>query len=137
MRVLLAPLLAGTFLLAACASTEWTPDQLAAASDVRLCEAFQAAKSVGHYKSEIVAEIDRRAFLRPEVRQAVLDGKMAIGMNSTEVVCSWGQPTEINRLQMASGTSSQWVYSKYLGASVGSTYRYVYLDDGYVTAVED
>jgi hypothetical protein len=53
----------------------------------------------------------------------------AIGMSADEVRNStWGKPKKINRSTYASGTSEQWVYDNY---------RYIYLDNGIVTAIQD
>jgi hypothetical protein len=41
---------------------------------------------------------------------------------------NWGPPEEINRTITAFGTSEQWVY-------IG--YRYIYLENGVVTAIQD
>jgi tetratricopeptide (TPR) repeat protein len=52
-----------------------------------------------------------------------------IGMTADEVRnSSWGSPLKINRTTTAYGVSEQWVYSDY---------RYIYLDDGIVTAIQD
>ncbi len=52
-----------------------------------------------------------------------------IGMTADEVLAStWGEPEKINRTTTAYGVSEQWVYS-------GN--RYVYLDDGIVTAIQE
>ncbi|MGG1650410.1 hypothetical protein ABHN03_16530 [Paenibacillus sp. NRS-1775] len=52
-----------------------------------------------------------------------------IGMTSSEVIDSrWGRPQDVNRTTTEFGTSEQWVYSGY---------RYVYLEDGVVTAIQD
>lgn len=53
----------------------------------------------------------------------------AIGMTAEQVRNStWGSPDEINRTTTAYGIHEQWVYSNY---------RYIYLDDGIVTAIKD
>lgn len=53
----------------------------------------------------------------------------AIGMTPDEVRNSyWGNPKEINKTTTAYGTSEQWVYSGY---------RYIYFDDGVVTAIQE
>lgn len=52
-----------------------------------------------------------------------------IGMTANEVRNSrWGSPRDINRTKTANGVHEQWVYS-------GN--RYVYLDNGVVTAIQD
>lgn len=52
-----------------------------------------------------------------------------IGMTASEVRAStWGNPNKINKTTTVYGTSEQWCYSNY---------RYIYLDDGYVTAIQE
>lgn len=53
----------------------------------------------------------------------------SIGMSEEQVKEStWGYPLYINRTTTAYGNSEQWVYSRY---------RYIYLDNGKVTAIQD
>ena len=61
----------------------------------------------------------------------VANGRVAIGMRSTDVVASWGDPSKINRTITAGGTREQWVYSR-------GNYKnqYVYVENGVVTAVQ-
>ncbi|MFD2746899.1 tol-pal system YbgF family protein [Paenibacillus yanchengensis] len=52
-----------------------------------------------------------------------------LGMTPEEVKAStWGKPNDINRTTTKYGTSEQWVYSHN---------RYIYIDDGLVTAIQD
>lgn len=52
-----------------------------------------------------------------------------IGMTSEEVLNStWGRPKDINRTRTEYGTHEQWVYN------IG---KYIYLDDGIVTTIQD
>lgn len=56
----------------------------------------------------------------------------SIGMTASEVrESSWGEPSDINRTTTSFGVSEQWVYSNYSG------YRYIYLDDGIVTSIQE
>ncbi|KGE16617.1 hypothetical protein [Paenibacillus wynnii] len=53
----------------------------------------------------------------------------SIGMSANELLNSkWGKPKDINKTITEYGTSEQWVYSDY---------RYVYLEDGIVTAIQN
>jgi len=53
----------------------------------------------------------------------------AIGMTEAQVRNStWGSPEKINRTTTANRVSEQWVYAGY---------RYIYFDDGIVTAIQD
>lgn len=52
-----------------------------------------------------------------------------IGMTADEVKKStWGEPTKINKTTYSWGTSEQWVYSNY---------RYIYFENGIVTAIQE
>lgn len=56
----------------------------------------------------------------------------AIGMTAAQVRAStWGKPSDINRTTTRYGVSEQWVYNTYSGT------KYVYLDDGIVTAIRE
>jgi hypothetical protein len=52
----------------------------------------------------------------------------AIGMTEDEVKNStWGEPEHVNTTITENGVSEQWVYSGY---------RYIYFDNGVVTAIQ-
>ena len=56
----------------------------------------------------------------------------AIGMTAAQVRAStWGEPSDINRTTTQYGVSEQWVYNTYSGT------KYIYLDDGIVTAIQE
>lgn len=44
------------------------------------------------------------------------------------IISSWGKPNKINRTTTANGTYEQWVYLNY---------KYIYLDNGIVTAIQE
>lgn len=51
-----------------------------------------------------------------------------IGMTKDQLLlCKWGKPEKINTTQTINGTSEQWVYPDY---------KYVYLDSGVVTVIQ-
>lgn len=53
----------------------------------------------------------------------------AIGMTGEQVlISSWGKPDKINRTTTATGNYEQWVYPNY---------KYIYLDNGIVTAIQE
>lgn len=53
----------------------------------------------------------------------------AIGMTAEQVEAStWGKPKDINKTTYSWGVKEQWVYSDY---------RYIYLEDGIVTAIQE
>ena len=47
-----------------------------------------------------------------EVKQAVLDGKVEVGMTPEMVVVSWGEPTEKVQRSNSAGDEEIWVYRK-------------------------
>jgi hypothetical protein len=52
-----------------------------------------------------------------------------IGMTEQEVIYSkWGLPKHVNKTTSAYGLSEQWVYDNY---------KYIYLENGIVTAIQD
>jgi hypothetical protein len=61
--------------------------------------------------------------------QALTPSTPRVGMTASEMSAStWGIPKDKNRTTTADGVSEQWVYS---------SNKYVYLDDGIVTAIQD
>jgi hypothetical protein len=61
-----------------------------------------------------------------------------IGMESHEVVKAWGKPDSINTTRVEGAVpSEQWVYEDYLGRYTGSKFRYVYVENGKVVAIQD
>ena len=53
----------------------------------------------------------------------------SIGMTHKQVEAStWGKPTKINKTTYSWGTTEQWCYPDY---------KYIYFDDGYVTAISE
>lgn len=67
-----------------------------------------------------------------EIKQQEVDSQKvnpSIGMTAEEVKDStWGEPKDINRTTTEYGTSEQWVYPNY---------KYIYLDDGIVTTIQE
>ena len=56
----------------------------------------------------------------------------AIGMTADEVENStWGKPYDINKTTTKNGISEQWVYKS------GSSFKYIYLENGVVTAIQE
>lgn len=76
-------------------------------------------------KSKIVLRYDEIS----EKKKFINMKDPAIGMTAKEVENStWGSPQDINKTTTASGVSEQWVYSGY---------RYIYLENGIVTAIQE
>lgn len=63
-----------------------------------------------------------------EICEMVSEHRIRIGFNRDQVRDAWGAPEDNNRTTTAAHQHEQWVYS---------SGRYVYLDDGVVTAIQD
>ena len=73
--------------------------------------------------------------VRPEFRQDVIDGRVAVGMTQGEVELAWGNVYTTNRTTTASGIQEQWVFTDYRDGR--PRVRYVYVENGRVVAVQD
>lgn len=72
-----------------------------------------------------VGEVVNEGKINTKLRESIPQ----VGMTKDEVInTKWGRPEDINRTVTSYGTSEQWVYPDY---------RYVYLEDGIVTGVQD
>lgn len=84
----------------------------------RILRTEEALKDYNEYISE-----------REEQKKADVKAEPSIGMTADEVRnSSWGEPKKINKTTYEWGTSEQWVYS---------LDRYVYLENGRVTAIQE
>ena len=84
-------------------------------------EYFNYDEIVGSYGSYADSENQKKYWLsgnEPEIGMSELDVKMS----------SWGEPNEINRTETKYGVREQWVYDDG---------RYIYLDDGIVTSIQE
>lgn len=77
-------------------------------------------------------EAKRAAFIRSlgwpsRLAEAVIERRVVVGMNAGMVRAAWGDPVDVNTTVTAAGRHEQWVYGRG---------RYVYLDDGAVTAIQ-
>lgn len=78
-------------------------------------------KDTKRQEAQLVEEAKRKENLKGK--------KPQIGMTEDEVInSSWGNPKDINKTTTAYGTREQWVYS---------LNKYIYLDDGIVTAIQE
>jgi hypothetical protein len=88
--------------------------------------------------SQVLSLVNRDEYLKDledrfgkEFAMAILDHRVAIGMPREAVLESWGRPSDINRTITESVTSEQWVYGTIPNA------KFVYLEDGLVTSLQD
>ena len=65
----------------------------------------------------------------PPFKQAVLNGKIMLGMTTDMVRASWGEPNDINQTVTADYVREQWVY--------GDFGPYVYFLDGILNSWQD
>ncbi|OME54136.1 hypothetical protein BSK59_16280 [Paenibacillus odorifer] len=92
---------------------------------------LDANKALPHIKtlSDMVVKKTNENIARNQQKLDEMYYDPAIGMTEEKVLLSnWGKPKDINRTTTKYGVDEQWVYS-------GN--RYVYLEDGIVTAVQE
>lgn len=68
-----------------------------------------------------------------EIRD-ILNRIIWTGMTKEQAVLSWGRPSSINSSGGIYGSYEQWVYKKYYGRMLGSTYKYLYFENGKLTS---
>ena len=84
-------------------------------------------------KEKREAEAEREKEQEQERLQELRRTEPYIGMTAEDAKRSaWGYPDEINRTTTQYGTSEQWVYEGYQYDN-----KYLYLDDGIVTAIQE
>ena len=72
---------------------------------------------------------EERRLKEEQKRQEYLANEPQIGMTAEEVKNSnWGEPKKINKTTFEWGVTEQWCYPNY---------KYIYLDDGIVTAIQE
>lgn len=87
------------------------------------CNTFRHTGVIQRRVAELKKIIDD---LSPSARQKVVQGQVWIGAPAKAVEAAWGRPRDINSTVTASGRREQWVYPG----------KYVYLEDGTVTAIQ-
>lgn len=84
----------------------------------------EIAKS--HGKASALDELVSKGYSKQKA-QDLLNGVIWIGMTANELKISQGEPQDINRTITKYGTDEQWIYGD----------RYVYLENGIVTTIQD
>lgn len=85
----------------------------------------EAAERTAAARAERARRIRAKGW-SPSITNAVLAGKVSIGMTAEMVRLSWGQPYRVNQTITAAGTDEQWVYDG----------QYVSLRNGVVRAIQ-
>jgi len=70
--------------------------------------------------------------LDSEMKLAILNGKVFLGMTSEQISASWGKPKTINRSVYTWGIQEQWVYGNPIYKS-----QYLYLENDTLTSFQD
>lgn len=121
------------FVAAALSGCATTPEQLAAKSDIQLCQTYRDARRVGGLIGDLGAshlqEIQRRRLLSENELDLVKNRQIQRGMSLCALYASWGTPYKENRSVGKWGTHIQHVYG-----TRRSRNAYVYTENGVVTS---
>jgi len=76
-----------------------------------------------------------------QIKNAILNGFIVIGMTTDQVRASWGKPHDVNRTVGSWGVHEQWVYGheEYYGAGVSGFTGdyYLYFENDLLTSWQD
>ncbi|MBA7714289.1 hypothetical protein ES703_123307 [subsurface metagenome] len=105
------------------------------------CVAIQSAVQLPKQRQNYV---ESNTWISPEIKEAILNGRVILGMTIKQVLASRGRPLDINRTTRESGTHEQWVY---VGVEINTRMRmsrketlldhefgYIYFENGIVTS---
>jgi len=120
--------------LGGCAVTAMTPEKWAAVPDDRICVGVSYARAGYKPQADGINELRRRDMVRNQYMETIQAKKIALGMNTCELVASWGPPTDTNRSVHQWGTDTQWVYGTFT-RSGGP--KYVYTENQVVTSWQE
>lgn len=85
----------------------------------------------------LMGEIENRNLLDDIEMSLAAEKKIALGMSSLAVRCSWGRPHKINRTLTSSSSREQWVWYSSFYRSPDRIKGIVYIDRGQVSAVQN
>ena len=88
------------------------------------------AEDIINYAPHQISAAEQRARDKAaEIAKAIEEKRVVIGMTAAQCRAAWGTPTAVNRTVTSSGQNEQWVYR--------TTDRYLYLDNGILTTVQN
>ena len=100
--------------------------------DINLARSGSSAIGWNYENREIYYDKNPNAGEQESPKIQITQVPPAIGMTAAQVRAStWGSPSDINRTTTRYGVSEQWVYRSY------SKTKYIYFDDGIVTAIRE
>jgi hypothetical protein len=124
-------------LMAACVTAP-PKEQMANMSQQALCDLHYRLGLMGSPdKAQVALELERRQQLTPAELQGIARGAPQVGMDVMVLYCTWGMPNDINRTATASGVMHQFVFEKYYGRTLGSTFRFAYVVNNRIIALQD
>lgn len=87
----------------------WSDQQIFNAQSEALIEGGGFQKNKDMLRKEMV---NRNPNWPENIKNAILTGKLVIGMNKDQVLSSWGTPDNVNTTTMENFITEQWVYSR-------------------------
>lgn len=142
-------ILSFAFLAAAagCAGVPKNPEQISTLSEEALYKEYYWAQSVASFyvgwkgtsQQEYIDRISTRILNLPnpkwsgQMREAMLQNRLMIGMDERQVLLMRGKPQTVNRSVYASGVNDQWVYA----ADTQRQASYIYFENGIVSSLQE
>ena len=134
-------------LLTGCAPVGWARLEGADLTKLQtpeLCQGFYDAsqpafpKGTNSALQERIGQVlvERRMLTEPDLRR-MRSGQLRVGDNLCHALAAWGRPESVNRTATTYGESQQWVYPEYAGTYWTGRSRYLYLEKGRVTAIQN
>ena len=136
MKFTVPALIIAALSLSACVTTaEYPADN---PKQMQLTKSYSAAKACSEYDAlqlyytkaslePLLQQAVDQGGVRPSKLSKIRDSIIELGMNETEVTCSWGRPNDVNTSIYSFGTHKQYVYG-------GG--QYAYFENGKLTAIQ-
>lgn len=121
-----------------------TAEKLVNFTDEELAQYRQYHRGEGLYNSEMKSRrqiaVNKHPEWKEEIKQAILEGTVLIGMTEEQVKVNWGKPDKINTTVSYLRKHEQWIYGyrkSYGDTSYWVPKEYLYFDNGILTSFQD
>ncbi len=77
--------------------------------------------------------LDKNTNISIKYKEAIINGKIILGMTAEMVIASWGYPDDVNKSVTGYGTNEQWIYGDYDSIEE----HFLYFDNGILTGWQE